>query len=45
VVQFDGLTLTLGRIGLTDGIGNRVGPVGVFAAMVTFPSASTKIGP
>jgi hypothetical protein len=27
------------------GIGNRVSSVGVFAAMVTFPSASTEIGP
>jgi hypothetical protein len=30
---------------LTDRIGNRVSSVGVFAAMVTFPSASTEIGP
>jgi hypothetical protein len=30
--------------GLTDRIGNRVAPVGVFAAMA-FPSASTEMVP
>jgi hypothetical protein len=45
-VQFDGLTLAPLAVS-TDSqmVGNRVGPVGVFAAMVTFPSASTEIGP
>jgi hypothetical protein len=42
VVQFDGLTLLLAFV--SDSRWYRCVPLGLFAAMVTFPSA-TKIGP